>query len=81
MGTSTREDKAKARLQSSVPPPNTYNPNFNSTKSKDPAFGFGSGKRQPMSAKFMVPAPGAYTIPGVISREGPSYHMGDKCDN
>jgi hypothetical protein len=81
MGTSTRDDKAKARLQSSVPPPNTYNPNFSATKSKDPSFGFGSGKRQPMSAKFQVPAPGTYTVPGAVSKEGPSYHMGAKCDN
>lgn len=78
IGSSLREKYYLAdKYKHELPPPNIYNPDFQKTRSKAPATGFGYGERSSLSKTFLAPGPGQYRTPSKIG-EGPRYHLGAK---
>jgi hypothetical protein len=73
-GSSSRKDLKR----DAGPAPGTYTSNaLDSRKKSSPSFGFGSGKRAPLSQTTNSPGPGNYNMPSkIIEKNG--YYMGIK---
>ena len=77
MGSSVRKPLNGKNLN---PPPNTYNPNFGSSRRVDPSWGFGSGKRGKLTVgRNDAPSSQTYNIPS-RAIEGRPQSMGLKLD-
>lgn len=81
MGSSTRADYDRNRLRAcNFPPPDTYNPLFQTTRERQASWSFGSSQRANFGAVGLkTPAPGTYNTEKK-STEGPKYAMGLKLD-
>lgn len=81
MGSSTRDDQDKAKMRtSSFPPPDSYNPGFNSIKEGAPNWSFGKSNRSKLGAGGLnTPGAGTYLIPSQAI-EGRQNSMGLKLD-
>jgi len=69
------------RRTCNYPPPDSYNPIYQSTKEQSPNWGFGSSKRAGLTnGKVVSPSMQTYNIPSKAV-EGSKWVMGAKLDN
>jgi hypothetical protein len=81
IGSATRDDadKMKARV-SNYPPPGAYNANYNSSKSKDAEWKFGTGPRSKLAGNSFTPGPQAYKLASKAV-EGSKFSLGLKLES
>jgi len=66
---------------SNFPPPDSYNPAYQTIKERNASWSFGTGPRSKLGAcSLNVPAPGTYVVPN-RAVEGPNFTLGQKLDN
>lgn len=81
MGTATRDDGDRARRRTSnFPPPDSYNPAYQTIKDGAPTWSFGTGQRSKLGASSLsTPGAGTYKVPS-LSVEGRKNTMGLKLE-
>lgn len=81
IGSSTRDDVDKMRARvSNYPPPGAYNANYNSSKSKDAEWKFGTGPRSKLAGNSFTPGPQAYKLTSKAV-EGSKFSLGLKLES
>jgi len=81
IGSASRDDELRVKRRTcNFPPPDSYNPMYQTTKEKLPTWAFGTGQRTSMATVKQTPGPNVYNL---ASRaiEGRKYNMGLNLDN
>lgn len=81
IGSASRDDDLRVKRRTcNFPPPDSYNPMYQTSKEKLPTWSFGSGQRSSLSTAKNTPGPNVYNLSSKAV-EGRKYNMGLKLDN